>query len=139
MLKSRAMFDVRIQTYWADADPAGVVFFPNFFKFIEQADEEFFRSQGVERQGVMEQHQVWLPRVEAFSKYVAPIRCGEAIRIRMTPSLKGEKAVRLDFQILADVTGAALAHGYVTMVCVDRIHFKSTALPDPIRRIYANS
>ena len=137
MLKSRAMFDVRIQTSWADADPAGVVFFPNFFKFVEQADEELFRSRGVERQGIMEQHQVWFPRVEAFSKYVAPIRCGEAIRVKLVPGLKGEKTVRLDFEILSDITGAKLAHGYVTMVCVDRVHFKSTSIPDPVRLIYS--
>ena len=136
MLKSGAMFEVRIQTYWADADPAGIVFFPNFFKFIEQAEEEMFRSRGVERHEIMEQHQVWFPRVEAFSKYTAPIRHGEAIRVQMTTTIKSSKSVRYDFDILGAADGKPLAGGYIVIVCVDRENFKSTPIPEAMRRLF---
>ena len=127
MLKSRAMFEVKIQTYWADTDAAGVVFFPHFFRFIEQAEEEMFRSTGVERQRLLDEHEVWFPRVEAFSKFIAPVRNGGAIRVRLTPTIKGSKTVRYDFEIVGDANGNKLAEGYITIVCVDRANFKSKA------------
>ena len=34
------MFEMRLQTYWGDADAAGRVFFPNYFRFVECADKE---------------------------------------------------------------------------------------------------
>jgi acyl-CoA thioesterase FadM len=32
------MFEARFQTYWADVDAAGIVYFPHFFRFVEQAE-----------------------------------------------------------------------------------------------------
>jgi acyl-CoA thioester hydrolase len=75
------MFEVRLQTYWADVDAAGIVHFPHFFRFVEQAEEELFRASGKVRQPLIEEHGVWMPRVEAFSKFSKPIRHGAAIRV----------------------------------------------------------
>jgi YbgC/YbaW family acyl-CoA thioester hydrolase len=135
MLESGVMFEARIQTYWADSDPAGVVFFPHFFRFIEQAEEDMFRSIGVERHNVLLEHKVWFPRVEAFAKYLAPIRSGEAIRVRLTPLVKGGRSVRYDFEIVHDTNGDTLANGYLVIVCVDHANFKSTPIPDAIRQL----
>jgi acyl-CoA thioester hydrolase len=128
------MFEVKIQTYWSDVDPAGIVFFANYFRFIEQAEEELYRASGVSRAKLLEEHSVWLPRVEAFAKFEAPIRDETAIRVRLNPSLKGQKTVRYDFEILEDQTSKKLAHGYVTVVCVDRVHFKAIPIPEPVRQ-----
>jgi acyl-CoA thioesterase FadM len=46
MLESRVMFEARFQTYWSDVDAAGIVYYPHFFRFVEQAEEELFRASG---------------------------------------------------------------------------------------------
>ena len=129
------MFQVRLQTYWADCDAAGIVYFPNFFKFAEHAEEEMFRASGEELQPLLRASHVWLPRVEAFSKFSKPIRLGTAIRVWLKPQLKGEKTIRYDFEIVADATEERLAEGYITVVCVDAATFRSTRLPDAVRKI----
>jgi 4-hydroxybenzoyl-CoA thioesterase len=129
------MFEVKLHTYWADADPARIVFFPHFFRFVEQAEEELFRAAGANRQDLLEQHNVWIPRVEAFSKFFKPIRAGDAIRVRLNPQFKGEKTIRYEFEILDDKSTEKLAEGYVTVVCVHASNFKSTPIPDAIRDI----
>ena len=129
------MFQVRLQTYWAYSDAAGIVYFPNFFKFAEHAEEEMFRAAGEELQPLLRASDVWLPRVEAFSKFSKPIRLGAEILVRLKPQIKGEKTIRYDFEIVADVTEGHLAEGYITVVCVDAATFKSTRLPDAVRKI----
>ena len=52
------MFETKFYTYWADADPAGIVFFPHFFRYVEQAEEELFRASGANRQALLEET-VW--------------------------------------------------------------------------------
>ncbi len=96
------MFEARFQTYWADVDAAGIVYFPHFFRFVEQAEEELFRAAGKEMVRLIEANHVWLPRVEAFSKYSKPIKRGDAIRVRLTPQIKGEKTIRYDFEVVDD-------------------------------------
>ena len=130
------MFEVRLQTYWGDADAVGIVFFPNYFKFVAQAEEELYRASGIFKDKLMDKHQVWIPRVEAYAKFSIPIRNGAAIRVRLTATFPGEKSLRYDFQILNDKDGEAsqvLSEGYITAVCVDKKRFEPIALPDEIR------
>jgi acyl-CoA thioester hydrolase len=129
------MFELRLQTYWSDCDAAGIVFYANYFRFIEQAEEELFRSAGADRQALLKGNHVWMPRVETFSKFIRPIRLGTAIRLRLHPHLKGEKAVRYDFEFIHDGTGEQIAEGYVTVVCVDAKEFKARPIPEAIRAI----
>ncbi|HYR43399.1 MAG TPA: thioesterase family protein [Terriglobia bacterium] len=133
------MFEARFQTYWADCDPAAIVFFPHFFRFAEQAEEELFRAAGEERQRLLVENHVWMPRVEAFAKFSKPIRQGGAVRVRLNPQIQGLKTIRYDFVVLDDQTSEHAAAGYITVVCVDAANFKSTPIPDSIRKIIERS
>jgi acyl-CoA thioester hydrolase len=121
------MFEVRLQTYWGDADAVGIVFFPNYFKFVAQAEEELYRACGIMKDKLMEKHQLWIPRVEVFAKFSIPIRNGAAIRVRLKPTFPGEKAIRYDFEIADDRVERILSEGYITVVCVDRSTFEPVA------------
>ena len=127
------MAEVKLQTCWADCDPAGIVYFGNFFRLFEQAEEELYLRSNTDRRALLEKYGLWLPRVEVHVQYVNPIRLGRRIRIRIDPVFKGEKTVRLDVQVHDDETGDQCAHGYMTIVCVDRKTFKSTPIPDELR------
>src|SRR5262245_29340391 len=83
----------RFQTYWADVDATCIVYYPHFFRFVEHAEEELFRAAGQERP-LIEECGIWMPRVEAFSKFSKPIRHGVAIRVMLSPEIKGEKTIR---------------------------------------------
>ena len=134
MYNLQVMFEMTRQTYWSDSDPAGIVFYPNYFRFIEEAEEELFRAAGFDRFTLLQQNKVWMPRAETFAKFVAPIRLGTPVRIRLYPKLQGEKTVRYDFEFVK-VGGEKLTEGYVTVVCVDAALFKATAIPGAIRRV----
>ena len=76
-----------------------------------------------------------MPRVEAHVTFTAPIRNGHAVRVRMDSQFKGQRTVRLGFELIDDSSETPLANGYMTIVCVDRAHFKATPIPDEIRKI----
>jgi acyl-CoA thioester hydrolase len=127
------MFELTLRTYWADADRAGIVFYPNYYRFLEQAEEELFLAAGVDRLQLLLENHVWMPRVETFAKFLRPIPLGAAVRIRLYPQLKGEKTVRYDFEFFDDAGNEKIAAGYVTVVCVDDTNFSATPIPQPIR------
>ena len=131
------MFETRLQTYWADADPAGRVFFPHFFKFVECAEEELFRASGVERMELLERNGVFMPRVEAHAQFKQPIDTGAAILVELRNHFKGEKTVRMEFQIRRSTDRELLAEGYVTVVCMSAATRKSCPLPPAVRAGYA--
>lgn len=130
------MFETTLQTFWVDADPAGIVYFAHFFRFIEAAEENMFRTRDIDRQALLDRESIWLPRVEAFAKYARPIHTGTPIRIRLEASFKGQRTVRIDWKILAAGEETENAQGYMTVVCVDRKTFKARAFPDSVRAVF---
>jgi acyl-CoA thioester hydrolase len=131
------MFETRLQTYWTDADPAGRVYFANFFRFAEFAESELFRSAGKERMALYEECQVWMPRVESFARFSKPILAEEAIIVRLRSKFQGKKTVRLEFEILHNSDRSLLAEGYITIVTIDRKTGRSCPMPTAIRDVFA--
>jgi len=131
------MFETRLQTYWTDADPAGRVYFANFFRFAEFAESELFRSAGKERMALYDECQVWMPRVESFAKFSKPILAEQAIIVRLRSKFQREKTVRLEFEILHINDRSLLAEGYITIVTIDRQTGKSCPIPQSIREVFA--
>jgi 4-hydroxybenzoyl-CoA thioesterase len=133
------MTEVRVQTYWCDCDPAGIVYFGNFFRLFEQVEEELYLRASRFRQQLLDAYSIWMPRVEAHVNFVSPIHNGRAIRVRMDPRFKGEKTVRLEIEVVDDESGRQLATGYIVVVCVDRGTFKARPIPDEIRQVLNGS
>jgi len=133
------MYEVRIQTYWDDADPAGRVYFANFFRFVEYAETELFRSSGKERMQLYDECDIWMPRVEAFAEFSQPILAEEAIWVRLRVVFQREKTVRMEFEILSVDDRSILAEGYCTAVCIDRKTGRSRPLPAEMRDIFARA
>ena len=133
------MFETRLQTYWDDADPAGQVFFAHFFRFAEYAETELFRANGAERIKLYRELDVLMPRVESFARFIKPIPAEDAIFIRLRTRFKGEKTVRMEFEVLSVLDRSLLAEGYITAVCIDRESRKSRPLPPEMRTIFAKA
>jgi YbgC/YbaW family acyl-CoA thioester hydrolase len=133
------MFETRIQTYWDDADPAGRVYFANFFRLVEYAETELFRAAGAERMKLYDEDNIWMPRVESFARFLKPILAEEAVFVRLRTRFKGEKTVRMEFEILNATDRSLLAEGYVTAVCIDRQSSRSRPLPPAMREVFARA
>jgi acyl-CoA thioester hydrolase len=133
------VFETRIQTYWDDSDIAGRVYYANFFRFVEYAETELFRSAGTERMKLYDEYDIWMPRVESFAKFSKPILAEEAILIQLRVRFQGEKTVRMEFLVLNSDDRSPLAEGYVTAVCIDRKSSKSRPLPPVMRQIFGRA
>jgi YbgC/YbaW family acyl-CoA thioester hydrolase len=133
------MFETRIQTYWDDADPAGRVYFAHFFRFVEYAETELFRAAGAERMKLYDEDNIWMPRVESFARFLKPILAEEAVFVRLRTRFKGEKTVRMEFEILSATDRSLLAEGYITAVCMDRQNSRSRPLPPAMREVFARA
>src|SRR5262245_56049679 len=104
MLESRVMFETRMRIYWRASDAAGTRYFANYFRLVEQAEEELFASRGANRQELLRQNKVWMPRVEAYSKNLRPIPSGVMIRVQLKPQFKGTKTIRYEFEMIEDAS-----------------------------------
>lgn len=116
---------------FCETDMAGIVHFANFYRYMEQAEHEFFRSLGL---SVMEHEPdgsiVGWPRVSCSCNYEAPAFFEDLVEVRLTVTRKGVKSLCYDVEFVRGET--RLARGKMKTVCCRFKHgepMKSIAMP----------
>ena len=76
----------RVAIQFGDCDPAGIVFFPNFLRWMDQSSLAFFMSCGIPpwRELVKTRGIVGTPLLEIHTKFVKSATYGETIEVHTT-------------------------------------------------------
>jgi acyl-CoA thioester hydrolase len=83
---------------FADTDMAGIVHFANFYRFMEEAEHEMFRSLGIK----IVEHQpdgtvVGWPRVRCSCSFEAPAYYDDLVEVDVTITRVGVKSLTMSF------------------------------------------
>ena len=86
----------RVEVHFGDCDPAGIVFFPNFSRWMDQASLAYFMACGVPPwHTLVDTHGiVGTPVLEIHTRFVAPARYGETIEIHTSVEAWERKVFR---------------------------------------------
>ena len=78
------VYPVNVQ--FGDCDPAGIVFFPNFSRWMDEASLAFFMACGVPpwRELVKTRGIIGTPLLEIHTKFMRPATYGETIQVHTT-------------------------------------------------------
>lgn len=81
MTPRRTFHTVAVQ--FGDCDPAGIVFFPNFSRWMDAASLSFFMQCGVPpwRELVKSRGIVGTPLLEIHTRFIKPVTYGETITV----------------------------------------------------------
>ena len=109
--------EVTLTTSFQDADPMGVIYHGNYFRFFEEARSVLMNKIGYNYTAMQNSGYVW-PVIDSYVKYVKAIKYHHQIRIIATLS-EWEHRLRVDYIIYDAVTGARMTKGYTRQVAVD--------------------
>jgi 4-hydroxybenzoyl-CoA thioesterase len=127
-----------VNVQFGDCDPGGIVFFPNFSRWMDAASLSFFMQCGVPPWRVLEKTRgiVGTPLLEIHTRFIQSVTYGETIHIETCIEAWHGKA----FVQLHRVTrgGELVCEGRETRIFVTRDaagKLKSIAVPDDIRAL----
>lgn len=123
--------------FWPDADAAGIVWFGNFFRYLEETEEELFRVRGYPRQPLLETLRVFMPRTHLEIGFRSPAKINDRLVIAMLPERQGDRRVTWKFRISQRATGATVCQGAYRIACVDSDTFAARPFPDEILTLLA--
>jgi len=95
-IKPRFITSRRVE--FVDTDMAGIVHFTNFFRYMEQAEAEFFRSQGHSLASTKNGSGTGWPRVAASASFKAPAYHNDILEVRIFVRRRGFKSLTLQFE-----------------------------------------
>ncbi len=98
---------------------AGIVHYSNFFRYMEAAEHEFFRSLGFSVVTRQVEPPVGWPRVRAVCDFTQPLRFEDEIEVHLLVSEKKSKSLSYQFRIRRLNDGPLeVARGALAVVCV---------------------
>jgi YbgC/YbaW family acyl-CoA thioester hydrolase len=109
-------FEMTRRVEFCETDMAGIVHFSNFYKWMEQAEHEFFRTQGLSivrhlPDGVT----IGWPRVSAQCRFESPARYEDILTVILTVQRIGMKS--LTFDVVFRNGDRNIARGSMKTVC----------------------
>lgn len=133
-----AAFSVLKKIHWSDADPAGIAWFPNFFGWFDDAEEELYTAAlGRPRHEVVAEAGVGIPRVAAHIDYEAPVHVGALLRVAIDVTLDNPRRLRYQFEMIDTADDRRVARGYVRVACVSVPAFSPCDFPDVMHTFVA--
>ena len=129
-----------VQVQFGDCDPAGIVFFPNFSRWMDEASLAFFVACGVPtwRELVKTTGIIGTPLLEIHTRFLRPATYGETITIHTTVEEWAIKTFRHRHVVKRGDT--VLCEGTeVRAFCIrdpaDPERIKSIPIPDDIKSL----
>jgi YbgC/YbaW family acyl-CoA thioester hydrolase len=93
---------VRIQVAWGDCDPAGIVFYPRFYAWMDVASHRLAREMGVPREAMQlpGRQMLGFPVVATRAEYLKPALVDDELEVRSWVARIGRSSFRLRHEIV---------------------------------------
>lgn len=130
---------MEIDIEFGDCDPAGIVYFPNFFRFFDNGTAHMFaaalgisKREWTQRFGI-----VGIPVVDVNAVFKSPSRFGDRVTIESTVLSIGRTSFKVAHRLIN--AGALAVEGGETRVWIardpdDPDKLKPLLIPDEVRR-----
>ena len=115
---------------WGDCDAAGIVFYPNYFRWIDGCFHAMCRASGFDQMTMMKDHGlVGTPLIESGLKFRAPGRYHEDLTVSAVISRLGRSGLTVDYRL--NVGERLVAEGQEVRAVAAEVEGKMRAVPMP--------
>jgi len=102
------------QVQWGDCDPAGIIFYPTYFRWMDAATWGFMDSVGYDPRRMRNEH-LSMPLVSADCQFLFPAAHGDRCEVRSRIARFGGKSFVIGHEVVR-ADGTPLASGSETRV-----------------------
>lgn len=100
-------FETHRGVEWGDCDPAGIAFYPAFFRWMDAAFHEMTADLGWRQADLADHGLFGTPLIEAGARFRAPVRPGDALTVRVSVTRLGRTSAALRYGFARGETAVA--------------------------------
>lgn len=128
--------EIRLLVHWGDTDMAGIVYYPNYFKWFDIAGHQFFRSSGLAPAKLDKEQNIILPILEAKCNFEKTLLYDEMITIRTKVEEVKRKTIKLKHEVY-NSENERTGFGYEIRGWVKKEDngVKAVQIPEDVRKI----
>jgi len=126
-------FEWPVRVYYEDTDAQGVVYYANYFRFMERARTEWLRALGVDQVAVMQKERRIFVVTETKAEFLVPAKFNDEIIV--TARLSGRTRATFDIEqniYLDSLDGTLLLRGGVRAAYLNADTMRPVRVPASI-------
>ncbi len=127
--------ETRLRVRFAETDQMGVVYYANYFVWMELGRVEWCRARGVRYKDMEEKDGILLMVAEASCRYRTPARYDEEVVVSTRASKSHARLVKFEYRMVGAESGAELASGETVHVFCGR-DLRPVKLPEKYREAF---
>ena len=104
------MFETAFTVEWGDCDEAGIVFYPNYFYWLDCTWQRWLRELGLSQRELKRRFNSVTPLVNVGARFVAPASYDDELTIRAEVAEWQERRFRIDYKL--SVGNVQIASGF---------------------------
>ena len=128
MINKQQIFDWSVRVYYEDTDPAGIVYYANYLKFIERARTEWLRQNGIDLDVLAQQDKMFFVIQSVQIDYLTPARFNDLLTVSSQVLFLGKASLKMQQNISND-TGQVCCKAVVKLACVDTVKLRPRRFP----------
>jgi acyl-CoA thioester hydrolase len=122
-----------VRVYYEDSDAQGLVYFANYFKFMERARTEWLRALGVEQDVLLYEKRRFFVVVDTQADFLLPARFNDELVVTAGLISLARASFLIEQKIFRDnQDGALLCRGTTRAAFLDADSLKPARLPDTL-------
>ncbi|MGB5346548.1 MAG: tol-pal system-associated acyl-CoA thioesterase [Woeseia sp.] len=121
-------FSWPVRVYYEDTDAQGVVYYANYFRFMERARTEWLRAMGVEQDQLLRAERRVFVVVETQAEFLLPARFNDELNVTAQLLSKARASFELE-QLITRKNGELLIRGRTRAACLNADTMKPARLP----------
>jgi acyl-CoA thioester hydrolase len=121
--------ETRFRVRYAETDQMGVVYYSNYFIWMELGRAEYFRAVGGRYKDMEVNDGILLAVVDAHCRYLFPARYDEEIAVITSIAMANRRMVQFRYEIRDPLLDRMLAHGETKHIFLNR-EMKPVKLPE---------
>ena len=126
-----------VRVYYEDTDAQGLVYFANYFKFMERARTEWLRSLGLEQDVFMQEQRRYFVVVDTQAEFLAPARFNDELVVTARVTGASRASFLIEQKIYRNsVSGELLCQGTTRAACLHADTLKPARLPELLLKEY---
>jgi acyl-CoA thioester hydrolase len=126
-------FEWLIRVYYEDTDAQGVVYYANYFRYMERARTEWLRSLGVDQSQLLNEERRMFVVTESHAKFLSPAKFDDEVVV--TARLSGLTRATFDIEqniYLHSLEGTLVLRGGVTAAFLNADTMRPMRVPADI-------
>jgi acyl-CoA thioester hydrolase len=133
MSDSSDIFTLPVRVYYEDTDAQGVVYYANYFRFMERARTEWLRDLGVDMVALQEQQRRIFVVAEVQAKFLSPARLSDNLIVTVSLADLSRASFSVEQKIYRDgIEGELLISGLVKAAYLDADSMRPKRVPNSI-------